>query len=53
MIDTEKDIQDNEFRVITHSDFYKRSSRTYLKKIWWVLIPVAVAALIALGFLFL
>ena len=53
MTDTEKDIRDDEFRVITHSDYYKHSSRAYLRKHWWIFIALALAALLALGLLFL
>ncbi len=53
MTDTENDIRDDEFRVITHSDFNKHSSRTYLKNNWWVFIALAVVILIALGLIIL
>lgn len=53
MTDTEKDIRDDEFRVITHSDYYKHSSRSYPRKNWWFFIALAVAAILALVLLFL
>ena len=53
MIDNEKDIRDDEFRVITHSDFHKDSSRIHSKKRWWILVAIAAVALLAMGLLFL
>lgn len=53
MIDNEKDFRDDEFRVITHSDFYKHSSRIHSKKKWWVFIALAIVVLLALGLFFL
>lgn len=53
MIDNEKDIRDDDFRVITHSDFHKKSSRTFLGKNWWIVLALAVVAAIVAGLLLL
>lgn len=53
MIDNEKDIRDDEFRVITHSDFHKESGRKFLSKNWWIIVVLAVVVAIVAGLLFL
>ncbi len=53
MTDYKNDIQDDEFRVITHSDFHKNSHRSSKSLTRWIIIALASAVLLLAGLLVL
>lgn len=46
MTDYKNDIQDNEFRVITHSDYHKHSRHNNKSLTRWIIIALAAAVLL-------
>lgn len=46
MTDYKNDIQDDEFRVITHSDYHKHSRRNNKSLTRWIIIALAAAVLL-------
>lgn len=51
MTDYKNDTRDDEFRVITHSDFHKHSGRNNKGLTRWIIIALAAAVLLLAGLL--